>query len=121
MKSLLLIFLGGGTGSVLRYLLTLFIYRQGATSFPWGTFAVNVLGCLLIGVFYTLTSRIHVSNDIRLMLTIGLCGGFTTFSTFSNESLQLLKSGLYPSFFAYVIGSVVLGILGVMLGVWMSE
>ena len=102
MKSLLLIFLGGGTGSVLRYLLTISIYRQGTTNFPWGTFAVNILGCIL-------------------MLTIGLCGGFTTFSTFSNESLQLLKSGLYPSFFTYIIGSVVLGILGVMLGIWMSE
>ena len=109
MKSLLLIFLGGGTGSVLRYLLTISIYRQGTTNFPWGTFAVNILGCILIGVFYTLTSRIHINNDIRLMLTIGFCGGFTTFSTFSNESLQLLKSGLYPSFFTYIIGSVVLG------------
>ena len=114
MKSLLLIFLGGGTGSVLRYLLTISIYRQGTTNFPWGTFAVNILGCILIGVFYTLTSRIHINNDIRLMLTIGLCGGFTTFSTFSNERL-------YPSFFTYIIGSVVLGILGVMLGIWMSE
>jgi CrcB protein len=121
MKSLLFIFLGGGTGSVLRYLLTIGISRQGVTSFPWGTFAVNVLGCILIGVFYTMTSRIHISNEVRLMLTIGLCGGFTTFSTFSNESLQLLKSGMYPTFFAYVIGSVVLGLLGVMLGAWMSE
>lgn len=121
MKSLLFIFLGGGTGSVLRYLLTIGISRSGSTNFPWGTFAVNVLGCVLIGVFYTLTSRIHVSNEIRLMLTVGLCGGFTTFSTFSNESLQLLKSGFYPSFFAYAIGSVVMGILGVMLGAWMSE
>ena len=111
MKSLLYIFIGGGTGSVLRYLLTIAIQRQTGTAFPWGTFAVNLLGCILIGVFYTLTSRIH----------IGLCGGFTTFSTFSNESLQLLKSGFYPTFFAYVIGSVVLGIIGVMLGVWMSE
>ena len=51
MKSLLLIFLGGGTGSVLRYLLTISIYRQGTTNFPWGTFAVNILGCILIGVF----------------------------------------------------------------------
>lgn len=121
MKSLLFIFLGGGTGSVLRYLLTIGISRSGGTNFPWGTLAVNVAGCVLIGIFYTLTSRIHASNEIRLMLTVGLCGGFTTFSTFSNESLQLLKSGLYPSFFIYVIGSVVMGILGVMLGAWMSE
>lgn len=121
MKSLLFIFLGGGTGSVLRYLLTIGISRSGGTNFPWGTLAVNVAGCVLIGIFYTLTSRIHASNEIRLMLTVGLCGGFTTFSTFSNESLQLLKSGFYPSFLAYAIGSVVMGILGVMLGAWMSE
>lgn len=121
MKSLLYIFIGGGTGSVLRYLLTIGIQRSLGCIFPWGTFAVNILGCVLIGVFYTLTSRIHISNEFRLLLTIGLCGGFTTFSTFSNESLQLLKSGIYTTFFAYVIGSVVLGILGVMLGVWMSE
>ena len=121
MKSLLLIFLGGGTGSVFRYLLTINICRYETTNFPWGTFAVNILGCIFIGVFYTLTSRIHINNDIRLMLTIGLCGGFTTFSTFGNESFQLLKSGLYSSFFAYVISSGVFGILGVMLGVWMSE
>ena len=121
MKSLLLIFLGGGTGSVLRYLLTISIYRQGTTNFPWGTFAVKHGICRLISIRLTLTSRIHINNDIRLMLTIGLCGGFTTFSTFSNESLQLLKSGLDPSFFTYIISSVVLGILGVMLGIWMSE
>lgn len=121
MKSLLFIFIGGGTGSVLRYLLTIGITRHTGTSFPWGTLTVNMLGCILIGVFYTMTSRIQVNNEIRLMLTIGLCGGFTTFSTFSNESLQLLKSGFYPAFFTYVIGSVILGLLGVMLGVWMSE
>lgn len=121
MKSLLFIFLGGGTGSVLRYLLGTSICRQGITSFPWGTFTVNIVGCVLIGMFYALASRIPIHSDIRLMLTIGLCGGFTTFSTFGNESLQLLKSGLYFSFIAYVVGSVVLGIFGVMLGAWMSK
>ena len=62
MKSLLYIFIGGGTGSVLRYLLTIAIQRQTGTAFPWGTFAVNFLGCILIGVFYTLTSRIHITD-----------------------------------------------------------
>ena len=71
MKSLLLIFLGGGTGSVLRYLLTISIYRQGTTNFPWGTFAVNILGCILIGVFYTLTSRIHAFS-LPLLFVCGL-------------------------------------------------
>ena len=98
MKSLLLIFLGGGTGSVLRYLLTISIYRQGTTNFPWGTFAVNILGCILIGVFYTLTSRIHINNDIRLMLTIGLCGGFTTFS-FQQRKSAITEIRTLPLFF----------------------
>ena len=89
--------------------------------FPMGDFCRQLPGLHTDRCFYTLTSRIHITNELRLLLTIGLCGGFTTFSTFSNESLQLLKSGFYPTFFAYVIGSVVLGIIGVMLGVWMSE
>ena len=67
MKSLLYIFIGGGTGSVLRYLLTIAIQRQTGTAFPWGTFAVNFLGCILIGVFYTLTSRIHITNAVSLI------------------------------------------------------
>ena len=99
MKSLLLIFLGGGTGSVLRYLLTISIYRQGTTNFPWGTFAVNILGCILIGVFYTLTSRIHINNDIRLMLTIGLCGGFTTFFHFQQRKSAITEIRTLPLFF----------------------
>lgn len=121
MKSLLYIFIGGGTGSVLRYLLTIGIHNRISTAFPWGTFAVNILGCILIGFFYTLSSRAHISNELRLLLTIGICGGFTTFSTFSNESLYLLKQGLYATFLAYVIGSVALGILGVMAGIWISK
>lgn len=121
MKSFIYIFIGGGTGSVLRYLLTLAIHRQTESSFPWGTFAVNLLGCMLIGICYTLASRLHATDECRLLLTVGLCGGFTTFSTFSNESLHLLKSGLYLTFFTYIVGSVVLGILAVMLGIWMGK
>lgn len=64
MKSLLLIFLGGGTGSVLRYLLTISIYRQGTTNFPWGTFAVNILGCILIGVFSIPSPHAFISTMI---------------------------------------------------------
>lgn len=121
MKSLLYIFIGGGTGSVLRYLLTIGIQSRATTAFPWGTFAVNILGCILIGFFYTLSLRIHISNELRLLLTIGICGGFTTFSTFSNESLYLLKQGLYITFLTYVFGSIILGILGVMAGIWLSK
>ncbi len=121
MKALIYIFIGGGTGSVLRYLFTIFVNRQTDTFFPWGTFAVNIIGCILIGLFYTITSKMYITNEIRMMLTIGLCGGFTTFSTFCNENLSLLQDGHYLTFFSYVIASIVLGILGVMFGVWISD
>jgi len=99
MKSLLLIFLGGGTGSVLRYLLTISIYRQGTTNFPWGTFAVNILGCILIGVFYTLTSRIHINNDIRLMLTIGSLRWLHYFFHFQQRKSAITEIRTLPLFF----------------------
>lgn len=116
MKSLLWVFVGGGTGSVLRYLLSTGINRLTATAFPWGTFTINLVGCVLIGIAFSLSERWSWSAEIRLLLTMGLCGGFTTFSTFSNESLQLLRAELYLPFFLYVLGSVGLGLGGVFLG-----
>jgi len=116
MKSLLFVFIGGGTGSVLRYLLSSGINRLTAMAFPWGTFTVNLVGCVLIGIAYSLSERWSWSAEIRLLLTVGLCGGFTTFSTFSNESLQLLRAELYLPFFLYVLGSVLGGLGGVFLG-----
>ena len=103
MKEIVFIFLGGGAGSVFRYLLHLSMNGRGLLpGFPWSTFTVNVLGSLLIGIFYAL-SRFHLSNETRLFLTVGLCGGFTTFSTFSGESLFLLKEGMYLTLVSYVI------------------
>lgn len=116
MKLLVFVFLGGGIGSVLRYLLTIGIQRPSESAFPWATFLINILGCILIGVFYALSARLQFNQETRLLLTVGICGGFTTFSTFSNESLQLLRSGSYLLFFLYVMGSILLGIAGVLLG-----
>lgn len=121
MKLLLFVFLGGGTGSVFRYLLTISIQRSLETVFPWATFIINLLGCMLIGAFYALSAHFQLSQEVRALLTVGICGGFTTFSTFSNESLQLLKSASYLPFFLYVAGSVLLGILGVMVGNWLCK
>ncbi|WP_373735631.1 fluoride efflux transporter CrcB, partial [Bacteroides heparinolyticus] len=96
LKTLIYIFLGGGTGSVLRYSIQLALHERIVPySFPWATFAVNVLGSFLIGLFYTLSSRFNLSAETRILLTTGLCGGFTTFSTFTHDGLVLIRQGFY--------------------------
>mgnify|MGYP001538759912 FL=1 len=116
-KALICIFLGGGTGSVLRYCVQLALHERIVPyNFPWATFTVNIVGSFLIGMFYALSARFNLATDIRLLLTPGLCGGFTTFSTFSNDSLILLKQGLHGLFLLYVVLSVALGVAAAMLG-----
>lgn len=115
MPSWLAVLLGGGAGSLLRYGIGVFL-RRGEGAFPWGTFAANVLGCFLIGLFYALSSRLSLTAEVRLLLTTGLCGGFTTFSTFSYESLQLFQQGHYLLFFTYLAASLLLGLLAAWIG-----
>ncbi len=114
----LFVFLGGGTGSVLRYLAGLWI---GSAAFQWATFAVNAVGSFAIGLFGGWASRFGWGEALRLSLTVGLCGGFTTFSTFSKESLALIEGGRYSLFVLYVAGSVALGIIAAALGFWISK
>lgn len=105
----LLVFLGGGVGSVLRY-------GVSQLSLPLPTMWVNVLGSFLIGVFYSLSARWGWSPEVRLLVTTGLCGGFTTFSTFCNEGLTMLRAGQVFQAALYVSASVLLGILAAWLG-----
>jgi len=92
MIRLLLIAAGGAVGSVARYLLSGFVQRVTTPYFPTGTFAVNVIGCLVVGFFGgTAATRPGFSPEVRLLLIVGLCGGFTTFSAFSWETLELLR------------------------------
>ena len=116
--NMLFVFLGGGIGSVLRYLVGMCI---GSAAFPWATFAVNAVGSLAIGLFGGWASRFGWCEALRLSLTVGLCGGFTTFSTFSKESLALIEGGRYGLFALYVVGSVALGIIAAALGFWMVK
>ena len=102
MKELIYIFIGGGTGSILRYSIQKVLHENILPyHFPWATFCVNITGSFLIGLFYALSARFNLSPEVRLLLTTGLCGGFTTFSTFSNEGLTLFKGGHYIEFTAY--------------------
>lgn len=97
------------------------ISTLGQTLFPWPTLTANVLGCLLIGLFYSLSTRLDWSPELRLLLTTGLCGGFTTFSTFSNEGLQLMRSGHMGLFALYIALTFVLGLGAVALGAWLGS
>ena len=128
MKAFFLVFFAGGVGSTLRYAVQLALQgRFQPAQFPWATFAVNLLGCFLIGLFHALSSRFQLSPETRLrlttglpetrlLLTTGLCGGFTTFSTFCNESLSLLRQGYTVTFACYIGFSVALGLVAVWAG-----
>ena len=117
MKTMFIIALGGAIGSVLRYGAQVFIYRIHLSTFPTGTFLVNLTGCLLIGVFYGLSEKGDLlTPEWRLFLTTGFCGGFTTFSTFAFENVDLIKSSDFLYLGLYTAGSVALGIAAVFLG-----
>ena len=115
-RNLLLVALGGAGGSVLRYMLS-----NINTSFPWGTFAVNVLGSFLIGLLVGLMSKGVLSPEMKLLLVTGFCGGFTTFSTFANESFCMMKAGDVLLTALYVGASVIIGILAVWGGMTLSN
>jgi CrcB protein len=117
MKSLLYVGIGGGLGSILRYLVQVFIGRHVPLIFPLGTFVVNCSGCFLIGIFYSLATKYTtITPEWRLFLITGICGGFTTFSTYSYDGLILLRQGSNFAFMIYILGSVVLGLLATFAG-----
>ena len=121
LKTITLIGLGGAIGSILRYLASTGIQNKFLSAFPYGTLSVNISGCFLIGVLYALTERNNVTPEWSLFLITGICGGYTTFSTFSYESLSLLRNGelLYAT--AYISASVLLGIFATFLPIIILE
>jgi CrcB protein len=118
-QKILLIALGGALGSVLRYLTSLFVSHYFSGKFPLATFIINFLGCFLIGIF--LHYAVRVDEKLKYLLVIGFCGGFTTFSTFANENLQLLQSGNYFLGLVYMLLSVILGVVAVWLGMMVMK
>ena len=121
MKSFLLVFLGGGLGSALRYLVASAM-NQYSKVLPFGTFTVNIIGCLLIGMIlgYAQKENTLTSNQILLLAT-GFCGGFTTFSAFANENLELIKNGEIFNLSLYIFGSIIVGVLAVFIGFYLTN
>jgi len=121
-KHLLLVFLGGGLGSVIRFSIgKLLQFYQLNTNFPWATFSVNIIGSFLIGLLLALEFKMGDNfSMIKSFLIIGFCGGFTTFSSFAFENFYLIKEGQLGLFLTYAFTSLLLGILAVYTG-WMLK
>lgn len=120
-KNLILVFLGGGFGSVLRYIVGKYL-NSSENGIPYGTFLANILGSLLIGLILGFAAKNNaLSQNHTLLLATGFCGGFTTFSTFAYENHIFLKSGDFTSFTLYTIASFVVGFLAVFLGIHLTK
>jgi len=121
MKNILLVFVGGGFGSVLRYIFGIF-FNSTKDGIPYGTFAANILGSLLIGLILGFAAKNNSMSENQIaLLAIGFCGGFTTFSTFAYENHVFLKAGDFTSFAIYTIASFIIGFLAVFLGIYVVK
>ncbi len=120
MLSYLYVALGGALGSVARYWLSGIVASRFGETFPWGTIIVNITGCFVIGLFNTLTlpeGRMAASPDLRTLFMIGICGGYTTFSSFSLQTLTLAEDGEW----LYAGGNIIISVVFCMLGVWLGH
>lgn len=116
-KSILIVGFGGFIGTVARFLISRYFQVNITSVFPWGTIIVNIAGCFLIGLIYGISEKgDFLSPEIRLFLTVGICGGFTTFSTLSNDAFLLLRQEEWIRFAFYTSISFFLGLLAVYTG-----
>jgi len=121
-KSLLIAGFGGFIGTVLRFLVSRYFQVHSSSLFPWGTFVVNMIGCFLIGIIFGLSERTNlISPEWRIFLTIGFCGGFTTFSTFSNDTFILIQDKEWFQMILYTSLSFFLGLVAVYLGRFLTK
>ncbi len=118
LRTILIVGTGGFTGSVLRYLVQVLVERWQDSTFPLGTFIVNILGSLIIVVVFALAEKGDILNpELRIFMTVGFCGGFTTFSAFAYNNLNMLKDNSIYYLLLNIGGSLTLGILAVYLGI----
>ena len=116
MANLFYLMLGGAVGTAFRYIISGIAYRQFGETFPWGTFAVNMIGSFLIGFLWALFEQSHLSSTLRTLIFMGILGGFTTFSTYTLESFNLFRDGEIKLAMLNIIISNFLGIIVVFLG-----
>ena len=107
---------GSFVGGMLRYGISKWVQIKLLTTYPFGTFTVNIVGCLIIGLVMGMSERYNISSEWRLLLVTGFCGGFTTFSAFSIETMALLRDAQYLPAFLYIAGSVIIGVLVAFAG-----
>jgi CrcB protein len=119
---ILLVFVGGGAGSTVRFLLGRWVNAMHSQNFPWGTLTVNVIACLVLGYVVGIADhRQIISPAARLFWTVGFCGGFSTFSTFSAETLNLMQNGFHLSVILYIILSLILCLAATFGGIYAGE
>lgn len=117
MLNLLAVFVGGGLGACLRYLTGVLISGNLKINLPVATFLVNIIGCFLIGFLYVIfVEKLQASKQLKLLLTVGFCGGLTTFSTFSAEVFDMIQNGQLLNASAYTALSVIMGCIAVFFG-----
>lgn len=116
MQNLILVFLGGGLGSLFRYGIGVY-FNSASSDFPLGTFISNFIACLILGALIGIQLKNNLSTNYSLLFVTGFCGGFSTFSTFSAESLKLFQNQQFALGLFYIGGSIILGLLAVYLGI----
>jgi fluoride exporter len=122
LRLILLVGTGGFLGTVSRFLTSRYFAAYFPSSFPYGTFVVNIVGCLLIGLVYGITEKGNfISTEWRLFLTVGFCGGFTTFSAFAAENMAMLRDSEFFNFFLYTGGSIFIGLLATFAGIMLIK
>ncbi len=121
-RTILLIAIGGGIGSVFRYFTTVIVQKYYASVFPLATFVANILGCLLIGIIIGLLEKNQISNsNLKWFLITGFCGGFTTFSAFGYENITLLQSNNATLMLMYIGTSIIVGMFAIWLGLFITK